>query len=53
MMGVMALKEGKNLGVCAHNKRLLVGEANIMPFNLETMYFHAWSLALVPLFTLQ
>lgn len=39
MMGVMALKEGKNLGVCAHNKRLLVGEANIMPFNFRNHVF--------------
>lgn len=35
MMGVVALEDGKNLGIYAHNKRLLVGGANIMLFNFR------------------
>lgn len=39
MMGVVALEEGKNLGIYAHNKRLLVGGANIMLFNFRNYVF--------------
>lgn len=38
MMSAMVLKEGENLRICAHNKRLLFGGANVH-FNFRRHVF--------------